>query len=432
MRIAPNEYSIDDPEALKTIYGQGTNFTKSTWYFASGNPTTHTTPDLFTDRDPKRHAANRRKTASLYSMTTLLRMEPCVVECTALIVERFREFALSGASFNMHYWLQCYAFDLIGLITVSKRFGFLDSGSDPEGLFPSLHSYLTYSANVGIYPEVHPILFRFLMYFGGGGMLHLASFTSTQIQERLEKNRIGTAVEKKPGSGDDFLARVLKMHEEDPEKFTAMDVFLTCLSNVVAGSDTTSITLSAILWYLLKVPETLDKLQNEIDGMATKGQISDPVTFQEAQKMPYLQAVIKEALRMHPATGLPMGRVVPEGGAVISGTYFPKGTVVGINSWVAHNNTTVFGGDAGVFRPERWLESEERSQKMERYYIPFGHGSRTCIGKNISLMEISKLIPQLVRMFDLELVSPEAELEIENIWFVKPKNFFCRVSTRKY
>lgn len=56
---------------------------------------------------------------------------------------------------------------------------------------------------------------------------------------------------------------------------------------------------------------------------------------------------------------------------------------------------------------------------MERYYIPFSHGSRTCIGKNISLMEISKLIPQLVRTFNFELANPEAELQVENIWFVK-------------
>lgn len=66
-------------------------------------------------------------------------------------------------------------------------------------------------------------------------------------------------MEKEPGCGGDFLVRMLKMHEEDPEMFNMMNVFSTCMANIAAGSDTTSIILSAILWYLLKVPETLTK-----------------------------------------------------------------------------------------------------------------------------------------------------------------------------
>lgn len=64
-------------------------------------------------------------------------------------------------------------------------------------------------------------------------------------------------------------------------------------------------------------------------------------------------------------------------------------------------------------------------------FVQFGHGSRTCIGKNISLMEMSKLIPQLVEKFDFQLADPKAELESENVWFVKQKNFMVKISERK-
>ncbi|ORY15884.1 cytochrome P450 [Clohesyomyces aquaticus] len=209
------------------------------------------------------------------------------------------------------------------------------------------------------------------------------------------------------------------------------EVFLTCMSNIGAGSDTTSIGLCAVLWYLLKYPETFAKLRAEVDNEAADCQTALTVTFAKAQKMPYLQAVIKEALRMHPATGLPLGRVVPKGGADIAGYYLPEGSVVGVNSWVSHYNSNTFGQDVETFRPERWLESDELSQQMDRSFLAFGHGSRTCIGKNISLLEMSVLIPHLVRTFDFELANPEAELECENIWMVKQKNVFCRVSQRK-
>lgn len=72
---------------------------------------------------------------------------------------------------------------------------------------------------------------------------------------------------------------------------------------------------------------------------------------------------------MHPATGLPLGRVVPDGGATICGRFFPAGTVVGVNSWVAHANKDVFGQDAQVFRPERWLVEKEEYARMDRYFV---------------------------------------------------------------
>lgn len=70
------------------------------------------------------------------------------------------------------------------------------------------------------------------------------------------------------------------------------------------------------------------QLRAEIDEKYAAGELSDPVTFAEAQKLPYLQAVLQEGLRMHPATGLPMWRAVPKGGAELAGRYFPEGVSV--------------------------------------------------------------------------------------------------------
>lgn len=100
-----------------------------------------------------------------------------------------------------------------------------------------------------------------------------------------------------------------------------------------------------------------------------------------------------------------MQRVVPKEGAGLAGRWFRGGETVGINAWVAHANQAVFGVDAGKWRPERWLEFEEqgRGAEVEKYFFSFGMGSRTCFGKNISLLEMSKVVPLLVRKFDFEL-----------------------------
>ncbi|EKG21959.1 Cytochrome P450 [Macrophomina phaseolina MS6] len=427
VRIAPGYFSIDDPSAVRTIYGIGTHFTKGPWYDAGRNPT-NPLRDIFTDRDSKRHAANRRKVASLYSMTTLLKMEEAVNDCIDIFETRFRELAGTQQTINLQYWLQCYAFDVIGSITLAKRFGFLDEGKDPIAMLPALHRYLMWQTHVGIYAEWHAPLYRLMKLLrGNSDIAGVIAFSLRQIAARREANG---DVEKRV-DGDDFLAKVLRLHEEEPRAFTMSDVISTCAMNIGAGSDTTSIALSGIMWGLVNNPEAFAKLRAEIDEKRAKGEISSPVTFAESQNMPYLQAVIREGLRIHPSTGLPMQRVVPKGGAQIAGKFFSEGTMVGINSWVAHANKEVFGDDADHFRPERWLADKETVQRMDKYWLPFGHGSRTCIGKNISLMEIGKLIPHMVEKFDFHLSDAKAELVSRNVWFVKQNNFMVRVTERR-
>jgi cytochrome P450 len=91
--------------------------------------------------------------------------------------------------------------------------------------------------------------------------------------------------------------------------------------------------------------------------------------MQRAKDMPYLQAVMKEAMRLHPAVGIPMSRYVPKGGAEIDGHWYPTGTVVGINAWVVHHDNGVFGEDADIFRPERWLEGDTRIMERTMYQV---------------------------------------------------------------
>ncbi|ETN43130.1 uncharacterized protein HMPREF1541_02288 [Cyphellophora europaea CBS 101466] len=423
VRIAPNQYSLDDPEAVKVIYGHGTEFIKSPWYSAAVAP--GQSHDLFAEPNPKIHAANRRKVASLYSTSNLLKFEPYVDTSVGIFVEQMRELGRRGDIFDLQHWLQCYAFDVIGLITFNKRFGFMDEGDD-RGLFANLHSYLIYVTHVGIFNEFHKLIYWVKSKLGSSGRSYMVDFAQAELRDA------STAAEgnEKLAGREDFVAKLLRSHWQDPAGFPMAKVFATAITNVGAGSDTTSVSLSGVLYHLMRTPECYNKLRAEIDNAAATGKASNPIQYHEAQALPYLQACIKEGLRMHPATGLPLARVVPAGGATLAGTYFPAGTVVGINSWVAHHNKAVFGEDAAQFRPERWLDEPERVSKMDRYYMPFGVGSRTCIGRNISLLEISKLIPELIRNFDFSLAYPNEKLETENLWFVKQTNLLCRVRER--
>ncbi|KAL2826445.1 cytochrome P450 [Aspergillus cavernicola] len=430
VRIAPDHYSINDRASLKTIYGTGTKFTKSAWYEGWKHPDPERWA-LFPDRDIKRHGETRKRFSSLYSMSSLVHYEEFVDQCADVFFQRLSEFAERDVKFNLGEWFQFYAFDVIGEITYGQRFGFLDKGHDIDGTITALQNLMAYSTLIGIYHEWHPSLFGTMSHFswsGAGGRAYIMRY----VQEKIARFKSQPKSDIDHGSlkTQTFLEKMVLAKDKDPEKVTDYHVFIMGLSNVIAGSDTTAISLSSIMYYLLHYPTVLQNLREEIDESITQGRCSDPITFKESQEMPYFQAVMKEALRMHSATGLPFWRVVPSGGAELSGHYFPEGTVVGVNAWVSHNDETVFP-DAKTFRPERWIEAETdpaRLKIMNELYMPFGLGSRTCLGKHISILEMSKLIPRILREFDFS--TGMQKWDTSNYWFVKPTNFEAKVRRR--
>lgn len=140
--------------------------------------------------------------------------------------------------------------------------------------------------------------------------------------------------------------------------------------------------------------------------------------------------MIKEALRIHPAVGMLLEREVPSSGAHIGGIWLPGGTVVGINPWVASRNESLHP-EPERFRPERWLDADtDQMRRMEQGSLAFGAGSRTCTGKAISLVEISKVVPELLRCFDFQLADPDAAPMLHDFFFVWQSDVRCRITQR--
>lgn len=240
------------------------------------------------------------------------------------------------------------------------------------------------------------------------------------MAERFPKEKDGLksvlpSTEPKAMSQPDLLSKFIQAKTDRPEFMTDSLVMTMAVSMAFAGSETTAISLSSVFYYLLKNPLCMQKLYQELDEKAKEGHFKDNVqgvvTWSESQALPYLDACIKEAFRMHPAPGLPLERIVPPAGAEIAGHFIKGGTIVGVSAWVIHRNREVFGEDVEVFRPERWLvdenaaggrEAEEkRVKEMSGVMLQFGMGARTCIGKNISLLEIYKVVPSLLRRFEV-------------------------------
>ena len=236
----------------------------------------------------------------------------------------------------------------------------------------------------------------------------VVTFAKARMAERLSEIQSCKARGSDPAASGraDLLSMFLKAKEDHPDFFHDGRVLTMAVSMAFAGSETTAISLAAIFYYLLKNRRCYDKLMTELDDAVHSGTIANRknglVSWAESQRLPYLDAVVKETFRLHPAPGLPFERIVPKGGATICGETIPGGTIVGCNAWVIHRRPEIFGDNVEAFVPERWIEVDADHRKvMEGYLIQFGLGARTCIGKNISLLEIHKAVPSFLRRFEV-------------------------------
>ncbi len=194
-----------------------------------------------------------------------------------------------------------------------------------------------------------------------------------------------------------------------------------------AGSDTTGITLCAILYHVLKD----SKIHRKLRAALKEASLVYPVSYNDAKEISYLSVIISEATRVHPVIGLPLERVVPQEGLRLpDGRFLPAGTIVGMNPWVVNRDEGVYGADADHFVPERWLQQEdetgaewkERSRKMRESDLTFGGENRVCLGKNAGLVEIYKLTATLFSVYKVCLFNIVTD----------PSHFFISASDSRY
>jgi len=217
----------------------------------------------------------------------------------------------------------------------------------------------------------------------------------------------------------EMFLRAQQEHPEIPE-FQPMTHSMELIG---AATETIAITLASIFYFLLQNLDCYEKLKAELSSLPAS---NTPVSFSTAQSLPYLNAVINESMRLHVAERFPRGREVPKGGITICNQFVPAGTTVSVYPDVSHRRKEVFGEDANVFRPERWLESEEKTNMMNASMLSFGVGKFVCLGKNLARLEVLKFVSSVLRVFDFAPVS-DKEWKLVNEPFAHPIGFLVKV-----
>jgi cytochrome P450 len=164
-------------------------------------------------------------------------------------------------------------------------------------------------------------------------------------------------------------------------------------SRSLTGSDTIATANRVTLLYLSTNPRVLSKFLDEIAAHFP----SSPITEPEAKAMPYLQAIIKEGLRLWPPSSALVTKTAPPQGDTFNGLFIPGGTDVGSSVWGVFRNKKFWGEDANEFRPERWfgLEDGRRKEMDDTMGLIFGFGKYTCLGKGVAMLELNKVFVEV-------------------------------------
>ncbi|KAF2204386.1 putative cytochrome P450 oxidoreductase [Delitschia confertaspora ATCC 74209] len=432
VRFGPNMVSISDPAAIPIVYPMRAGIPKGLFY-RTLMPYTRkggALPAVFNTRDEKLHKQIKNPIAPLFSLSNVITYEPFVDKVLAVMFEQINARCVKPKEYvDFGLWLQFFAFDVMGTLTFSKRYGFLETGKDVDGMLATIWTYMTTAAPMTQIPWLDEFWYknRYTALLRKTTGFSILSIVGKFISQRLEQVK-GAGVESEDEvNKKDMLSRFIHITQTNPA-VPKWVVTAWTFSNVIAGSDSTGVVLRTIWYNLLAHPETLQRLLDELESK----DLTRPFPkWEEVRDLPYLDACVQEGVRMHPPFCLPFERVVPESGLTICGRYFPPGTVVGVNPYVVNRHKPTFGNDAESWRPDRWLgKSDEERRRMEGAVLTFGAGRRICLGKYIALLEIKKMVPAILLSYKVQIRDPK-EFKVENSWFFRQMGLIAKIEKRE-
>ncbi|KAF7194271.1 Cytochrome P450 monooxygenase [Pseudocercospora fuligena] len=429
VRFSPNSLSINDPAALKVIYAHGANVQKSVFYKCFRAAPTAISTLLATEK--AHHARKRRIMGQAFSDSALKGFEEYVVALTDNLVNRVQtavaradgEKTRWSAPLDMAAWCNWLVFDIMGELVFGRSFGTL--GEKPEnrrGIFllgrAARRNYVVAAMPALLYTGLEkwlPLLRGLFL-----DRCQYLAFGKKQVMERTKEQGFG-----QPGSPSGETGRrdifSFLMTAKDPETGEGMpmpELWMEGNTLIVAGSDTTSTTLAATLYYLLHNPHTLQKLQHEI--LTTFSSRSEIRMGPQMQSCTYLRAVIDETMRMTPAVGGLLPREVLLGGLEIPSLNLslPAGIDVGVPIYAIHHHQD-YVVSPFLFDPSRWLNEKtegpphpQNRDALMAVYNPFSIGHRACLGKPLVYMELMISIARIIWEFEMRL-SPEQHISRE-------------------
>lgn len=397
VRLAPGELTYTTATAVKEIYGNrsGKKLFPPQSSLGTNEKTMFGATSFLWLEDHKEHARHRKIVGQMFSDASLKAQEPLVLSYANLLMQRFRERASRGEVIDMWSWFNYYTFvstdflcpkvvlhlwpcasapargsvghkrlhhasetlgrgirlariltviqqDIIGDLVFGESFDCVDQGR--------FHPWISF-----IFSNLTNMMYAQMTTTMG----YLGTFIQALVPRRIMAQAFAHAQ-----STRDKVDRRLTRKDVRPDLISGIwhkigapggisheELYADAQIMIMAGSETSATLLAVAVYHLLRSPDKLAALRDEVRGAFATG---DELAFSDVSSLPYLRAVMDEALRIHAPLPAGINRVAPEGGAFIDDQFVPEGTVLQVPSWAAFHLEENFT-DPWKFVPERWL-----------------------------------------------------------------------------
>jgi benzoate 4-monooxygenase len=404
---------------------------------------------LFNTRDRAEHTRKRKVVSHTFSAKSIGQFETYIHANLELFYSKWNKLskAASDSNTNDGYaaidalnWFNYLAFDIIGDLAFGAPFGMLEKERDiaeirktpdsPPQSAPAiqvLNRRGEVSGTLGCLPQLKPYA-KYLpdKFFSQGieAVENLAGIAIARVGDRLEHPDIGRV---------DLLARLMEGKDASGEKLGREELTAEALTQLIAGSDTTSNTSCAILYWCVRTPGVVAKLQAELDAAIGTG----VPAYDAVKDLPYVSAVISETMRIHSTSSLGLPRLTPmatpdnpsPAPVEILGHKFPPGTALSVPAYTIHHSKAIWGDDADEFVPARWEEGRI-TQRQKDAFIPFSYGPRACVGRNVAEMELKCIVATVFRNFEFKDMH-HGEMETREGFLRKPLGFDVGIKRRE-
>ncbi|KAF2704877.1 putative benzoate 4-monooxygenase cytochrome P450 [Pleomassaria siparia CBS 279.74] len=414
VRIGPNEVSFSSLTALRKIYGAGSGFERTAFYRMFD---VYGRQNLFTFASTKAHAERKKLLAHAYSKSMILSPDAIAKPLIERNVGKYldllkREKDTPQEIFQSLHW---FSLDSITGFLYGEGQGGTQALQGDEAHKNLLNDIIDPSRRLLSWFAVHLKNYTKWLYSQTGAMESLikslgllpmskpATYTGIRVHALQAWSGFEALKTTSTSSDDDGTAIMDILYRQNGSKKTSsldgLDMASELADHFLAGIDTTSDTLMFAIWALSR-PENRRYQQSLIDEVSKIPAVAcndDGVPALEAtDKLPYLDAVLKETLRLYAPLPASEPRSLPTD-TTIDGYLIPAGTVVSMSPYTLHRNPDVFT-DPLKFDPERWLD-EAKVPEMKKWFWAFSSGGRMCIGIHFAMAQMTTLVSAIYRAY---------------------------------